>query len=84
MTFRNRSLLAFGVVAFTLSACGDKNNVTPPVPQVTPPTPVAKTEDQFGSCFATRFRADPNSKATDPVPCPDLVPLSLTTKPANI
>lgn len=81
MTIRMRSLIAVAGLA-GLGACG--NGSTNSIPQVVPPTPVAKVEDQFGACFATRFRADPNSKATDPVPCPDLAPLSLTTKPANI
>lgn len=75
-----RSILALGVVATCLSACGNGNGggTTPPVV-----TPAIKTEDQFGAGFGTRYRADPNTKATDPIPG-DLIPLSLTTKPVPI
>lgn len=81
MTVRNRSVVLLGIVAVALSACG--NSGTNSTPQVQAPV-VAKTEDQFGSCFAARYQAAPNTKATDPVPCPDLAPVSLTTKPAAI
>jgi len=82
MTRSLRPLLALSVLA-GLAACGSSNNGngTPTPPVI---TPVTKTEDQFGACFATRFRADANTKATDPVPCPDLPPLSLTTKPVAL
>lgn len=77
-----RPLLLVAVATVGLSACGGGGNSTPTTPPVVPPVvvPVPKIEDQFGSCFATRFRADANTKATDPVPCPDLPPLSLTSK----
>ena len=81
MMLRNRSLLLLGATALALSACGSSNSSTP-TPPVTPP--VAKVETQFGTCFATRYEAAPNTKATDPVPCPDLPPVSTTTKPAAI
>ncbi len=79
MVCRLRTLLPLSGLSLALACCGSGNNssTTP----VTPPAPVATTESKFGSCFATRFDAAPNSKATDPVPCPDLAPLSLTTKP---
>ncbi len=78
MTNRIYLSLAVLVLPIGLAACGGDDNST------TPPTPVASTESKFGSCFATRFDAAPFSKATDPVPCPDLAPLSLTTKPNTI
>ncbi len=80
MTVRTHGLLALLGLTLGLAACGSGNNTAAPAP-VTPPTPVATTESKFGTCFAARFDAAPNSKATDPVPCPDLAPLSLTTKP---
>lgn len=80
MTHRLRPLLLVAVLAGGLAACGSNNET----PTSTPPAvvPAPKIEDQFGACFATRFRADPNTKATDPVPCPDLPAVSATTKPA--
>ncbi len=81
MIFRNRSLVLLGVGGLVLSSCGSGNSNTPTPPVV---TPVAKVETQFGNCFATRYEADPYSKATDPVPCPDLAPLNLNAKPAKI
>ena len=84
MTTHLRALLALAVVAGGLAGCGNSNSNSTPPPVVVPPTPVATTESKFGSCFATRFDAPANSKATDPVPCPDLAPLSLTTKPTAI
>jgi hypothetical protein len=78
MTHRLRTFLALGVLTLGLAACGGDN---PSTPTVVPPAPVATSESKFGTCFATRFDASPYSKATDPVPCPDLPPLSLTTKP---
>ena len=82
MTTLIRSIVALSVLAAGVSACGGNGgggSTTPPVI-----TPVTKTEDKLGACFGTRFRADANTKATDPVPCPDLAPLSLTTKPVPI
>ena len=83
MTHRLRPFIALAVLGVGLAGCGDSSgsNTTPTVP---PPAPVASTESKFGSCFATRFDAPANSKATDPVPCPDLPPVSATTKPNNI
>ncbi len=77
----NKNLRSFFTLSILagLAACGNNNNGQAAAPPVV--TPVTKTEDQFGGCFGTRFRAAPNTKATDPVPCPDLAPLSLTTKP---
>lgn len=75
-----RPLLVLSV--FGLAACGNSNNGGTTAPPVV--TPVTKVETQFGGCFATRYQAAPDTKATDPVPCPDLAPLSLTTKPAAI
>lgn len=83
MISRLYPLLALGGVAIGLAGCGDSNNNTPTPPVVTPPV-VASTESKFGTCFATRFDASPFSKATDPVPCPDLPPVSATTKPNPI
>jgi hypothetical protein len=80
MTMPMRSLVVVAGLALGLAACGSSKSTTPTPTPVVPP----KVEDQFGACFATRYRADPNTKATDPVPCPDLAPLSLTTKPAAI
>ncbi len=82
MTYRMRTILIFGGLTLGLAACGSNNAPAPTVPPV--PTPVATTESKFGSCFAARFDAPALSKATDPVPCPDLAPLSLTTKPNAI
>ncbi len=82
MISRSRSLGLLGIAAFALASCGNDNKATAPTPPVV--TPTVKVEAQFGSCFATRFEADPYSKATDPVPCPDLAPLNLSAKPANI
>lgn len=82
MTNRLRSLLAAGSMVVMLAGCGGGGSNTPtPTPT---PTPVVRPEDQFGNCFATRFRADPNTKATDPVPCPDLPAVTLTAKPASL
>lgn len=78
MTRRLHPFVALGVLAIGLAGCGNDNST--PAPVVTPPV-VASTESKFGTCFATRFDASPFSKATDPVPCTDLPPLSLTTKP---
>lgn len=75
--------LSLGGLAVGLAACGNSNNNTGTSPVVTPPV-VASTESKFGTCFATRFDASPFSKATDPVPCPDLPPVSATTKPNSI
>ena len=83
MTIRIRGFIAVGLAGAALAACGGNGNSNSPTPQV-PPVPVATIESKFGSCFATRFDAPANSKATDPVPCPDLAPLSLTTKPNAI
>jgi len=79
---RIRALVVAGSLAFVLAACGDGNRspTTPPV-VTPPPTPVVTPQSNFGSCFATRFDAAPNTKATDPVPCPDLAPLTLVAKP---
>lgn len=82
MISRNRSFLLLAGAAIGLSACGSSNNGSTPPPPVT--APVAKVETQFGTCFATRYEAAPNTTATDPVPCPDLPPLSLTTKPVAL
>ncbi len=83
MIIRKRSLALLGIATFALASCGsDNNTTTPTAPVVT--TPTAKVETQFGNCFATRYEADPYSKATDPVPCPDLAPLNLSAKPASI
>lgn len=82
MTTLIRSIVALSVLAAGVSACGSNGgggSTTPPVI-----TPANKTEDMLGTCFGTRFRADANTKATDPVPCPDFAPLSLTTKPVPI
>lgn len=81
MIVRNRPLLLFGVGTLALSSCGSSNSNTPAPPVVTPTT---KVETQFGNCFATRYQAEPYSKATDPVPCPDLPPPNLNAKPASI
>ncbi len=81
MTRRLHPFLVLTTVAVGLSGCGSGSST--PTPVVTPPV-VASTESKFGTCFATRFDASPFSKATDPVPCPDLAPLSLTTKPNPI
>ncbi len=78
-----RGLVLAGVLGGGLAACGSNSTPNNPVPQVPTPTPVP-VEAQFGSCFATRYEAAPNTKATDPVPCPDLPPVSATTKPANL
>jgi hypothetical protein len=81
MTRFVRSIAALAFAATAISGCGNGsggNSSTPPV------APVTKTEDMLGACFGTRYRADPNTKATDPVPCADLSPLSLTTKPVPI
>lgn len=76
--------LWLGGLGLALAGCGDNNNTaSPTAPVVTPPV-VSSTESKFGSCFATRFDAAPFSKATDPVPCPDLPPVSATTKPNSI
>ncbi len=76
-----RAVVLVGSLAVTLAACGGGNNSSAPAP-VVPPTPApVSPESKFGSCFATRFDAAPNTKATDPVPCPDLPPLTLTIKP---
>ena len=75
--------LAFAGLAVGLAGCGSNNASAPTPPVVTPPV-VASTESKFGTCFATRFDAPPFSKATDPVPCPDLPPVSATTKPNSI
>ena len=72
-------LLAVGLAAATLSACGggetSTGTVTPPV--VVPPA--ARFEDQFGTNFGVAYRNAPNTDATDPV-ASDIVPLSLTTE----
>ena len=81
MTRRLRPFLALAALAGGLAGCGDNSNTTTPV---VPPAPVATTESKFGACFATRYDAPANSKATDPVPCPDLPPVSATTTPNNI
>ena len=81
MTRRLYPLLVLGSLAAGVAGCG--SNDSTPTTVVTPPV-VASTESKFGTCFATRFDASPFSKATDPVPCPDLAPLSLTTKPNPI
>ncbi len=78
-----RSLMTLGAGALVLAACGNGNSTQSPAPTPTP-APVASAQSKFGACFATRFDAAPNTKATDPVPCPDLAPLSLTTKPNPI
>jgi hypothetical protein len=82
MTRLVRSIAVLAIAAVAVSGCGNGGSnggsTTPPV------TPVTKTEDMLGTCFGTRYRADPNTKATDPVPCSDLSPLSLTTKPVPI
>ena len=80
MTRRLHPFLALAALA-GLAGCGD-NSSTPTT--VGPPVPVASIESKFGACFATRFDAPANSKATDPVPCPDLPPVSATTKPNSI
>ena len=72
-----RALLPLAGLSLGLAACGSGNSST--TTPVTPP--VATTESKFGTCFATRYDAPANSTATDPVPCPDLAPLSVTTKP---
>ena len=82
ITNRVCAAIAVVLVASGLTACGSGNNSSAPPPVVTPPpTPVDSPQSKFGSCFATRFAADSNTKATDPVPCPDLPPLTLTAKP---
>jgi len=84
MTIRLRSLLCVGVL-IGLAACGNNGSNPPPPPPVVPPAPVARVEDQFGTaCFAPRYRADPNTKATDPVPCPDLPPVNPAIKPVAL
>lgn len=82
MTRFVRSIVALAFAATAISGCG--NGGSGKGSSTTPPTPAAKTEDMLGTCFGTRYRADPNTKATDPVPCTDLSPLSLTTKPVPI
>lgn len=83
MTRRFLPLVALGGLTIGLAGCGgSSNNSGTPAP-VTPPV-ASSAESKFGSCFATRFDAAPNTKATDPVPCPDLAPLSLTTKPISL
>lgn len=77
-----RTLLTVTGAAVVLAACGDGNKSSTPAPTPTPtPAPVATAQSKFGACFQTRFDAAANTKATDPVPCPDLPPLTLTTKP---
>ena len=76
-----RPLLALGVLAAGLAGCG--NSGSTPSQVVSPPV-AASTESKFGACFATRYDAPANSKATDPVPCPDLPPVDPTIKPNNI
>ena len=78
-----RSLLTVGAGALVLAACGDGNTTPAPAPTPTP-APVATAQSKFGSCFQTRFDAAPNTKATDPVPCPDLPAVSPTIKPNAI
>lgn len=82
MTRLTRSILATGVLAAVLSACSDNNVTTTPT---TPPvvTPTVRLEDQFGAGFGTRFRADANTRATDPLAA-DLGPVSITTDPVTI
>ncbi|QYE34981.1 hypothetical protein KZX46_20015 [Polymorphobacter sp. PAMC 29334] len=81
MTRFVRPIVALAVAAVALAGCGNNGGNSG---STTPVTPVTKTEDMLGTCFGTRYRADPNTKATDPVPCSDLSPLSLTTKPVPI
>lgn len=81
MTRFVRSIVGLAFAATAISGCGNGSGGSS---STTPVTPAAKTEDMLGTCFGTRYRADPNTKATDPVPCPDLAPLSLTTKPVPI
>lgn len=78
---RNMALLA--VLAGGLAACGDDNDQPapppPPPPVVVVPPPVAGVEDGFGANFATAYRNNPNTDATDPAPG-DVPALSLTTE----
>lgn len=81
MTMRLRSLLALGAGTLALGACGNGSNNSSVPPSS---TPVVTAEGKFGTCFATRFDAQADTKATDPVPCTDLPAPSLTTKPNAI
>jgi len=83
--YRGTLLLALGA---GLASCGSNNNntVTTPPPIATPPAPpvqVAKQEDQFGSVFATDFRAMMNGEPAT-VNDGDIVAISLTTEPVMI
>ncbi len=66
-----------------LASCGGNGGdaaTTPPV--VVPPAP-APQENQFGTAFATDFRASPTSAPATPADG-DIIPLSLTTNPVNV
>lgn len=78
---RTRTIITVLAFAAGLSACGgsDNNTVTPPVVV----QPAGKIEDMFGTGFGTRYRADPNTKATDPV-AGDLNPVNPAADPVTI
>ena len=75
-----RLALAAGLIgAGLLAGCsggggGDSGTV------ITPTPPPVAAVDRFGTCFATAYRADPNSTPVDP---PDgcIIPISLTAEP---
>ena len=90
MTNLIRSFLAVSVLTIGLSACadnGNNNTTTPPVPPpvVTPPPPSVDSRVQLRVVFRDQVSMLTRSaQSTDAVPCPDLAPLSLTTKPVAL
>lgn len=81
MAHKLKRLVAVGLLAATLAACGSNETPAPPPPP--PPPPPAPVEDQFGAGFGSAFRANPNSDASDPA-AGDIIPVSLTAEPVTL
>lgn len=70
------------VAAITIAGCNPKNKSETP-PDTGGGTVTVRQEDQFGTAFATAFRADNNSEPKV-VNDGDIVAVSLTAEPATI
>ena len=75
-----RLSLAAGL-AFAVSACGKSNST--PTATTTPVVATAPQEAQFGSVFATDYRAAANSEPAN-VSDTDITPISPMAEPANV
>lgn len=70
------------VAASVLAACGGGGDPPPPAPPATPAVTV-RQEDQFGTNFASAFRASTTAEPITPVDG-DIIALSLTAEPVPL